>query len=234
MNYIDLLKKIGVKDYLAIGKCLNDNLVKFEITNQENSFFFIANCSNESGGFTKYKESLYYTTAENIPVFLIYGRLIAEVEPKGQIYADPEPLNGNTVKWASNTSTIARSGSNMSSLIIKGLCLDAGQFGGNPTGSGWGLLSCNGGGWQKMWIDDKGMIRNGVGQCLDANWDTGNWYWNGGCDSNNTNQTGYRILKNAQNQSMLQHNNRDCLDVGNSNLHWGCDFTNQNQTITFG
>ncbi len=39
---------------------------------------------------------LYYTTAEYIPAFLSYGTLVAEVEPKGQIYADPK---NDTVKY---------------------------------------------------------------------------------------------------------------------------------------
>ena len=41
---------------------------------------------------------LYYTTAEHIPAFLSLGKLIAEVEPKGQIYADPEGKKWKTDK----------------------------------------------------------------------------------------------------------------------------------------
>lgn len=41
---------------------------------------------------------LYYTTAEHIPEFLSFGKLIAEVEPKGQIYADPEGKKWKTDK----------------------------------------------------------------------------------------------------------------------------------------
>ena len=98
MDYIDLLKKIGIKDYLAIGKSLNDNLEKFGITNQENAFFFIANCANESGGFTKYKESLYYTTAERLKV--VFPRAFDPVKFPETAKYNPNDYLKNSVKLA--------------------------------------------------------------------------------------------------------------------------------------
>lgn len=66
MDYVNLLKKLNVKNYESIGKCLNNNFLKFGITNQENQLFFLANCLNESGCFTNFVENMSYSTADRL------------------------------------------------------------------------------------------------------------------------------------------------------------------------
>lgn len=68
MNYIELLKEVKVSNAEKIGKSLNENLSKYGMTNEENILFFLANCLNESIIFTKFKENLYYTTADRLKV----------------------------------------------------------------------------------------------------------------------------------------------------------------------
>lgn len=68
MDYILLLQKLSIKNYQSIGKCLNENLIKFNMTNLENNLFFLANCLNESGSFTNFKENLNYSTADRLKI----------------------------------------------------------------------------------------------------------------------------------------------------------------------
>lgn len=66
MDYINLLRKLGIKNFEAIGYCLNENFIKFGITNLENQLYFLANCLNESGAFTIFVENMYYSNPDRL------------------------------------------------------------------------------------------------------------------------------------------------------------------------
>lgn len=61
--YCKLLKNFNSKNYKSISLSLVMNKYNIE---KENMLFFLANCLNETGNFTKFKESLYYTTEERL------------------------------------------------------------------------------------------------------------------------------------------------------------------------
>lgn len=67
MDFLKVFTKLGVKDAQVWADSCKQ-LSKFGIVDQEDICRFLANCFNESGKFTNFKENLYYTTADRLIV----------------------------------------------------------------------------------------------------------------------------------------------------------------------
>ena len=131
--------------------------------------------------------------------------------------------NIGAVVWSTN-DRIGTTQDNPMTIVVNGLYLDKGQFGNTQNK---GILASNGSDYQKFWLDNNELLHCKQGGCLDTNGGN-NWLWYP-CDSNNSNQKGFHFTI-SNGQKVLQFNSGDCLDVGNDNMHWGCN-GNGNQAL---